>query len=71
MTLNMLCVQELCVYSAIGRSCAHPLGYNAHQGLRYYSSQVFICSVCLSILEWNAVDKFCWIPRALHSVVVN
>ncbi len=36
------------------------------QGLRYYSIQVFIRSVCPSVLGWNAVDKFCWIPSALQ-----
>jgi hypothetical protein len=68
---NVSCVQELCAYSAIGKSCAHPLGYDVHQGLRYYSSQAFIRSICPSVLGWNAVNRFCWIPRALHSMVVN
>jgi hypothetical protein len=70
-TFSMSCIQELCAYSTTGRSCAHPLECDAHQGLRYYSSQAFIRSVCPSILGWNAVDKFCWIPRALHNVVAN
>jgi hypothetical protein len=68
---NVLCVQELYAYSAIGRSYAHLLGYDAYQGLRYCSSQVFIHSVCPSILGWNGVDKFYWILRALHSMMTN
>ena len=32
----------------------------------YYSIHAFIHSVCLSVLGWNAVDRFCCIPRALH-----
>jgi hypothetical protein len=71
MAFNVLCIQELCAYSAIGRSCAHPLGCNVHQGLRYCSNQAFILSVYPLVLGWNVVDRFCWIPRALHSVVAN
>jgi hypothetical protein len=44
------CFQELCAYSTIGRSCTHPLGCDAHQGLRYCSSQAFILLVCPSVL---------------------
>ncbi len=35
-------------------------------GLRYCSIQAFIRSICLSVLGWNAVDRFCWTPSALQ-----
>jgi hypothetical protein len=68
---SVLCFQELCTYSAIGKSCAHPLGYEAHHGCKYCSSQVFILSVCPSVLGWKAVERFCWMPSTLQRVTVN
>jgi hypothetical protein len=38
-------------------------------GLRYCSTQVFIHSVCPSVCGWNAVDRFCYTPRFLQSVL--
>ena len=61
-----LCFQELCTYSAIGRRGAHLFGWMEVHGQRYCSIHAFILSVCLSVLGWNAVDKFCCIPRPLQ-----
>ena len=58
--------QELWVNSAIGNILAQLFCHPVVHGLRYCSIQAFICSVCPSVLGWNAVDKFCWTPSDLQ-----
>ncbi len=52
--------------SAIGNILAQLFCHPVVHGLRYCSIQAFICSVCPSVLGWNAVDKFCWTPSDLQ-----
>jgi len=54
------------VNSAIGNILAQLFCHPVVHGLRYCSIQAFICSVCPSVLGWNAVDKFCWTPSDLQ-----
>jgi hypothetical protein len=56
------CFYELWAYSAIGRSMAQFVCLPVVQCLRYPSIQVFILSICPSVLRWNAVEMFCWMP---------
>jgi hypothetical protein len=42
---------------------------NVVHSLKYCSTQAFICSICPSIHGWNAIDRFCWIPRFLHNIL--
>src|ERR1700747_596354 len=69
------CLHELCANSAIGSISAQIVGCVVVQGRRYCSSQAFILSVWPSVLGWNAVEKFCWIPSpwaiALENPDVN
>jgi len=59
---------KLWAYSAIGRSTAQFVYLPVVQCLRYPSTQVFILSVCPSILGWNTVEMFCWMPRLWQRV---
>ncbi len=52
--------------SAIGSNLAQLFCRPVVHGLRYCSIQVFIHSVCPSVLGWNMVDRFCWTPKALQ-----
>jgi hypothetical protein len=63
----MLCLQELCEYSARGRSFAQLFCLPVVHAQRYCSTQAFICSVCPSVREWKAVERFCWIPKLAQS----
>ncbi len=58
--------QELWANSAVGSSLAQLFCHPVVHGLRYCSIQVFIHSICLSVLGWNVVDRFCWTPNALQ-----
>jgi len=62
-----LCFQELCVYSARGRSFAQLFCLPVVHDQRFCLTQVFILSVCPSVLGWKAVDRFCCIPRLAQS----
>jgi hypothetical protein len=50
--------QELCTYSATGRSLAQLFCHLVAQVCRYCSTHAFILSVCPSVLGWKAVDRF-------------
>src|SRR5580692_1513085 len=65
------CFQELWAYLAIGSMSAQLSCWAVDHGLRYCSIQAFILSVCLSVLGWKDVDKFCWMPSALQIVFEN
>src|SRR5712691_11478733 len=65
------CRHELWANSAIGRIWLQLVGRLAVQGRRDCSSHAFIRSVWPSVRGWKAVDKFCWIPRALHISLAN
>jgi hypothetical protein len=69
--LVVSCFQELCAYSARGSSCAQLVCRPVVYARRYCSTQAFILSVCPSVLGWNAMERFCWMPRLLHSAVEN
>ena len=60
------CLHELWANSAIGRIWLQFVSRLAVHGRRYCSSQAFILSVWPSVRGWKAVERFCWIPRALH-----
>ncbi len=61
--------QELWANSVIGSNLAQLFCCPVVHGLRYCSIQAFICSVCPSVLGWNAVDRFCWTPNALQTAL--
>jgi len=65
------CFHELWAYSAIGRSVAQFICLPVVQCLRYPSTQVFILSICPSVLGWNAVKMFCWMLRLWQRVWLN
>src|SRR5580692_8055512 len=65
------CFQELWAYSAIGSMSAQLSCRAVDHGQRYCSIQVFILSVCPSVLGWKAVERFCWMPNALQIVFEN
>jgi len=66
-----LCFQELWANSAIGSSWLQMEGFPEVQGCKYCLIQAFIRSVCLSVQGWKAVERFCWIPSALHISFAN
>jgi len=55
----------------MGRILLQLVGWLAVQGRRYCSNQAFIRSVCPSVHGWNAVERFCWTPNALHISCAN
>ena len=57
--------------SASGSSCDQFVCFPVVHADRYCSTQAFILSVWPSVQGWNAVDRFCWMPRLLQSVVEN
>jgi len=65
------CFQELWANSATGNSWLQVEGFPEVQGCKYCSIQAFIHSVCLSVQGWKAVERFCWIPSALHISFAN
>jgi hypothetical protein len=60
------CFHELCTNSAIGSIVAQVRGRLLVQGRRYCSTQAFIHSVWPSVRGWNALERFCCIPKFLH-----
>jgi len=65
------CFQELWVNSAMGNNWLQAEGFPDVQGCKYCSIQAFMHSVCLSVQGWKAVERFCWIPSALHISFAN
>ena len=63
--------QLLCTNSATGRRCAQSSCRSFTQKRRYCSNHWLERSDCPSVQGWYAVEMFCWIPRTLHSSLVN
>jgi len=66
-----LCFQELWANSATGNNWLQAEGFPDVQGHKYCLIQAFIRSVCPSVWGWKAVERFCWIPSALHISFTN
>jgi len=66
-----LCFQELWANSATSSNWLQAEGFPDVQGHKYCSIQAFMCSVCPSVQGWKAVERFCWIPSALHISFAN
>jgi len=65
------CFQELWANSATGSNWLQVEGFPDVQGRKYCLIQVFIRSVCPLVQGWKAVERFCWIPSALHISFTN